>query len=73
MRDSLNGRDALNLIEKYSPQIVITDIKMPIMDGLELMRQCQKNMGACPVCVLTSFEEFHLAKEALSLHAIKSW
>ncbi|NLM10565.1 MAG: response regulator [Clostridiaceae bacterium] len=67
-----NGRDALNLIEKYSPQIVITDIKMPIMDGLELMRQCQKKYGRLPLfIVLTSYEEFHLAKEALSLHAIE--
>lgn len=66
-----NGKDALKLIEKYSPQIVITDIKMPIMDGLELMKQCQNKYGRLPLfIVLTSYEEFHLAKEALTLHAI---
>jgi len=67
-----NGREALKLIEKHSPHIVITDIKMPIMDGLELMRQCQQKYGRLPLfIVLTSYEEFHLAKEALSLHAIE--
>lgn len=66
-----NGMEALKLIEKYSPQIVITDIKMPIMDGLELMKKCQQLYGRLPLfIVLTSYEEFHLAKEALTLHAI---
>jgi two-component system response regulator YesN len=66
-----NGRDALNLIEKLSPHIVITDLKMPIMDGLELMKECQKKYGRLPLfIVLTSYEEFHLAREALSLHAV---
>jgi two-component system response regulator YesN len=66
-----NGKDAFKLIEKYSPQIVITDIKMPIMDGLELMQQSQQKFGRLPLfIVLTSYEEFHLAKEALSLHAV---
>lgn len=62
-----NGRDALNLIEKLSPHIIITDLKMPIMDGLELMKECQKKYGRLPLfIVLTSYEEFHLAREALS-------
>lgn len=66
-----NGKDALAIIDKYSPQIVITDIKMPIMTGLELMDICQKKYGRLPLfIVLTSYEEFHLAKEALSLHAV---
>ncbi len=66
-----NGAEALQMIEKHYPEIVITDIKMPIMDGLELMQQCQRKYGRLPLfIVLTSYEEFHLAKEALSLHAV---
>lgn len=66
-----NGEEALLMIEKHSPQIVITDIKMPIMNGLELMQECQRRYGRLPLfIVLTSYEEFHLAKEALSLHAV---
>src|SRR5690554_2761589 len=65
-----NGQDALTLIEKFSPQIVIADIKMPIMDGLSLMQECRKRYGRLPLfIILTSYEEFHLAKQALSLHA----
>ena len=67
-----NGEEALKLIEKHMPHIVITDMKMPIMDGLELMKECQKKYGRLPLfIVLTSYEEFHLAKEALSLHAVE--
>lgn len=66
-----NGQDALAMIEKLSVQIVITDIKMPIMDGLELMQECRKRLGSLPLfIVLTSYEEFHLAKQALSLQAV---
>lgn len=66
-----NGQDALAMIEKFSVQIVITDIKMPIMDGLELMQECRKRYGSLPLfIVLTSYEEFHLAKQALSLQAV---
>ncbi len=66
-----NGQDALVMIEKYSAQIVITDIKMPIMGGLELMQECRKRFGSLPLfIVLTSYEEFHLAKQALSLQAV---
>ncbi|NLO39537.1 MAG: AraC family transcriptional regulator [Ruminiclostridium sp.] len=66
-----NGQDALAMIEKYSAQIVITDIKMPIMDGLQLMQECRNRYGSLPLfIVLTSYEEFHLAKQAVSLQAI---
>lgn len=66
-----NGQDALAMIDRFSVQIVITDIKMPIMDGLELMRECRKRYGSLPLfIVLTSFEEFQLAKQALSLQAV---
>ena len=37
-----NGREALNAIEHSGADIVITDIKMPVMDGLELVRACSE-------------------------------
>ncbi len=38
---AMNGEAALKLIEEYSPEIVITDIKMPKMNGLELAKACR--------------------------------
>lgn len=63
-----NGRQALDLIEEQLPDIVITDIKMPVMSGLELIRQCrqQYGVGRPLFLILTSYEDFHMVKEALT-------
>ena len=64
---AMNGEMALKLIEEYSPEIVITDIKMPIMNGLELAKICRDTYGPIPLfLILTSYEEFQLVREALS-------
>lgn len=66
-----NGAAAYEMIEKYSPEIVITDIKMPIMSGLELARKCSEENRTLPVFImLTSYEEFQFVKEALSYQVI---
>lgn len=64
---AMNGVNALQMIEEYSPEIVITDIRMPIMNGLELAKTCREKYGKIPVfIILTSYEEFGLIKEAMS-------
>lgn len=62
-----NGKAALEIIEKEDPDIVITDIKMPIMSGLELIRICRERYGneRPAFIILTSYEDFQMAKEAL--------
>ena len=68
---AMNGEAALKLIEEYSPEIVITDIKMPKMNGLELARACRDTYGQIPLFIfLTSYEEFQLIKEAMSYQAV---
>ena len=67
---AFNGKQALDLIEKYSPEIVITDIKMPIMTGLELMKYCREKNNDLPIFILlTVYEDFKYAKEAISFGA----
>ena len=62
-----NGQAALSMIEDLGPELVITDIKMPIMNGLDLVKQCREQFGPIPVfIVLTSYEEFQLVRTALS-------
>lgn len=67
-----NGQIALELIEEQSPDIVITDIKMPVMDGLELARICQERYGSSGpgFIILTSYEDFQLAKKALTYQVL---
>lgn len=66
-----NGQAAYDMIHKYDVGIVITDIKMPVMGGLELARKCHEEGLGLPVFIfLTGYEDFHYAKEALSYRAV---
>src|SRR5699024_2833802 len=60
-----NGRIAQELIEREQPDIVIADVKMPVMDGLDLARACHEK-GPLPVFImLTSSEDFGYARRAI--------
>ena len=65
---AMNGQAALKIIEEKSPEIVITDIKMPVMSGLDLAKVCRERYGEnCPYfIILTSYEDFQMARDALS-------
>ena len=62
-----NGVKALELVEKLQPDIVITDIKMPYMDGLELSRRLNDEYKNVHIIIFTGFDEFDYAKEAVHL------
>lgn len=59
---AMNGQAALKIIEEKSTDIVITDIKMPVMNGLELAKTCRERYGDnCPYfIILTSYEDFQI-------------
>ena len=62
-----NGVKALEISEKMQPDVVITDIKMPYMDGLELARNLKQDNPDVRILILTGFDEFEYAKEAVHL------
>ena len=64
-----NGREAYELSLKLRPDVIITDIKMPVMDGLELSKKIKKIMPEVFIVILTNFAEFNYAKEAISFGA----
>lgn len=67
-----NGEQALALIEQHRPDIVITDIKMPIKTGLEVCEEARKIYGELPVFImLTSYEEISFLREAMRLSAVE--
>ncbi len=67
--EASNGREALDLALEEKPDLIITDIKMPVMDGLELIRQLSKTLPNCKFVILSSFDEIQYVKEALRLGA----
>jgi two-component system response regulator YesN len=64
-----NGQDGLELIISSKPDLVITDIKMPIMDGLEMIKKAFEVNKRLKFIVLSSYNEFNLVKEAMKLGA----
>ena len=69
--EASDGEIALPLIRKAQPDIVITDIKMPFMDGLELAGQIRKEYPDIEIIILSGYEEFGYAQEAISLGVSK--
>ena len=60
-----NGEEAIELIEKYNPDIVICDIKMPKKSGIEVAEWIKTNNKKAEVILLTAFADFAYAREAL--------
>lgn len=64
-----DGVVGLDMVESVSPQIVVTDVKMPRMGGIELLRKVKERFEDIEVIVITAFGEMNLAIEALQLDA----
>ena len=62
-----NGVEALDLAEEEQPDVILTDIKMPYMDGLALSRRMKELYPDCRVVIFSGFDEFEYAKEAIEL------
>ncbi len=67
--DVKNGQEGLEMILELRPDVVMTDIKMPLVDGFEMLEKA-KEIYAFHSIILTSYQEFDYAKKAISLNAI---
>ncbi|MGQ7885434.1 response regulator transcription factor [Paenibacillus sp. WC2504] len=63
------GRQAYELCMRLKPDIVCTDIRMPIMDGLELSQKLRDAGSTAKIVIISGIQDFHYAKTALSMHA----
>ncbi len=62
-----DGELAFPMIQKEKPDIVITDIKMPFMDGLTLSRMIKSEFPWVEIIILTGYEDFQFAREAIKI------
>lgn len=67
--EASSGDEALKVIEEVKPDIVITDIKMPNMDGIELIDRTKKIIPQCKIVILTAYREFEYAQRAIKYGA----
>lgn len=70
--EAKNGVEALEIVESSKPDLMITDIRMPKMDGLELMNHVATLQPAPAIIVLSGYDEFAYAKEAIR-HGVVSY
>ncbi len=63
--EATNGREAILLMEEHFPDLVITDIRMPQPDGLELAQYLQKNHPGAKTILLSGYNDFSYAQSAL--------
>lgn len=67
--EASNGVEALEAVERLEPSLIITDLKMPEMDGLEMLRRLRERGSGVRVIILTAHESFAYARAALRLGA----
>lgn len=66
--DAANGEDALEMIEQRLPDVVMTDIRMPFMDGLTLTEKIRQRYPAIKVLIFSGFDDFEYAQQAIKLN-----
>lgn len=64
---AMNGQEAFEKILNLRPDILVTDIRMPIVTGLELIRRLNENHISMKTVILSGYRDFEYAKEALTL------
>ncbi len=62
-----NGSEGLNKYRTHQPHIVITDVDMPIMDGLAMAEEIRKEDRTVPIIVASAYEQLHLLKRAIEV------
>ena len=67
--EATNGKEALKLIEKLSPDIVFCDIVMPILNGVELVKIASQRFPSVKIVVLSNFDEFNNVRQAFKFGA----
>ena len=62
---SLNGLQAVELLKNFTPDLMLLDIKMPKLHGMEILKQIKKLRPSLPVIIVTGYQSVEMAQEAI--------
>lgn len=69
--EAADGRQALEMMRSVKPDVVFTDLKMPYMDGMTLIKQAQADGMNAKYIIISAYEEFEMARQAISLGVVE--
>lgn len=66
--EAANGLEGMQLAEEMHPDLIVTDIRMPLMDGLTMCREIRKKLPATQFVIISGYDDFEYARQAIELH-----
>ncbi len=67
--EAVNGEEGFEMAQRFKPDIILTDVKMPRMDGIEMLKLLREKGNAAHVVILTAYSDFAYVQSALRLGA----
>ena len=67
--EASDGEMALEMVRTLKPDVVITDIRMPFMDGLTFSRYVSEELPDTKIIIISGYDDFEYARQAVELHA----
>lgn len=64
--EAVDGRDGIEKAQQYKPDLIVLDLAMPVMDGLQAARELTRLLPGVPLMMFTSYDSPQLQREALS-------
>lgn len=68
--EAVNGQNGIEMIQSFEPDIVLTDMKMPVMDGVGLIEWIHRNQPMIQIIALSGYDDFNYVKDSMKLGAI---
>ena len=68
--EAANGLEALQACERLAPDLVVTDIRMPLMDGLTMCQRVQKALPTTRFMILSGYDDFEYARQAIRMNCL---
>lgn len=70
VQEAEDGREALSLTEQFQPDVIITDVKMPVLDGIHLVKEIRSRNYQVEIVIISGYSNFDYAKQAMKFDVL---